>query len=48
MGHELGLEIIAEGVETDAQAQMLTKAGCNKLQGFKIGKPVPWQEFEQR
>jgi diguanylate cyclase (GGDEF)-like protein/PAS domain S-box-containing protein len=47
MGHELGLEIVAEGVETDAQARMLTEAGCNKLQGYLIGHPVPCKEFEE-
>jgi len=46
MGHELGLDIIAEGVETEAQARMLSEAGCNILQGFLIGRPVAWSEFE--
>ncbi len=46
MGHELGLEITAEGVETETQATMLKQAGCNSLQGFWFGKPVPWREFE--
>ncbi len=41
MAHELGIETVAEGVETDAQLRMLLEAGCGKVQGYLISKPVP-------
>ena len=45
MGHTLGLSIVAEGVEAEAQANFLTGVGCNHVQGFLYGKPVPGGEF---
>jgi diguanylate cyclase (GGDEF)-like protein/PAS domain S-box-containing protein len=42
-----GLNIIAEGVETDAQLAYLMQYGCNEFQGYLFGKAVPLQEFEQ-
>ncbi|MBQ0813470.1 MAG: EAL domain-containing protein [Marinobacter sp.] len=39
MAHNMGCEVIAEGVETEAQAGWLTLAGCDELQGFFLGKP---------
>jgi diguanylate cyclase (GGDEF)-like protein/PAS domain S-box-containing protein len=47
MGHELGLEIVAEGIETDRQRQALTRAGCDLAQGFLLGRPVPPHEAER-
>ena len=41
MGHNLECEVIAEGVETEAQATWLTGADCDELQGFLFGKPAP-------
>lgn len=41
MAHALGCEVIAEGVETEAQAAWLALAGCDELQGFLLGKPGP-------
>ena len=43
----LGLEVLAEGVETQAQADFLLAAGCNEVQGFLLGRPVPPEELEQ-
>lgn len=40
LGHELGMKVIAEGIETQAQAEFLRAAGCDVLQGFLFGKPV--------
>jgi diguanylate cyclase (GGDEF)-like protein len=40
VGHELGLSVIAEGVETAAQLDFLREAGCNAVQGYHIGKPM--------
>ncbi|MCA3783630.1 EAL domain-containing protein, partial [Burkholderia sp.] len=41
----LDLTIVAEGVETTAQQQFLTKLGCNSLQGFLLGRPMPADHF---
>ena len=40
MAHELGIEIIAEGVETEGQAKFLLSAGCEHCQGFYFSRPV--------
>ena len=41
LGHQLGLRVAAEGVETAAQAEFLATIGCDELQGFLIGRPEP-------
>ena len=46
MGRNLGLEVIAEGVETTAQADFLEAEGCAELQGFLFSKPLPADAFE--
>ncbi len=46
MGQALGLEVIAEGVETQAQRDMLVNKGCQRFQGYLFGRPVPIEEFE--
>jgi PAS domain S-box-containing protein len=45
MGHSLGLQIVAEGVETAGQAQMLGELGCERLQGYFFSRPVPAAEI---
>jgi diguanylate cyclase len=40
LGAELGIEVIAEGVETEAQLQMLTDIGCPQVQGYLLGRPM--------
>ena len=40
LAHELGIEIIAEGVETEAQAKFLVSAGCKHGQGYYFSRPV--------
>jgi diguanylate cyclase (GGDEF)-like protein/PAS domain S-box-containing protein len=47
MTNALGLDVIAEGVETEAQLQFLKKHGCRKFQGYLFGEPMPVTEFEQ-
>jgi len=46
MGHALKMDIIAEGIETEEQRQLLTDMGCNYGQGYLFSKPVPAAEFE--
>ena len=41
MSHNLGLKVIAEGVEEPAQARMLQQQGCDVFQGYLFSKPVP-------
>ncbi|MGR8999448.1 MAG: EAL domain-containing protein, partial [Gammaproteobacteria bacterium] len=47
MAHNLGLEVIAEGVETEAQRVFLEQHGCRACQGYLFSKPVPIADFEQ-
>lgn len=44
MAHSLGCDIVAEGVETDAQLQALGELGCTYAQGYLIGRPLPLDE----
>lgn len=48
MASSLGLNVIAEGVETEEQRQLLIDKGCNHFQGYLFGKPVPVDAFEAR
>ena len=46
MAHSLNLNVIAEGVETDDQLNLLLKKGCAHYQGYLFGKPMPIEKFE--
>lgn len=46
MGEVLGLNVIAEGVETEAQREFLDLRGCHSFQGYLFGRPVPLADFE--
>jgi len=48
MGKTLGMGVIAEGVETEAQREFLELQGCHAFQGYLFGKPLPLPDFEQR
>lgn len=43
--HDLNMHCVAEGIETDSQIELLKKLGCDKLQGYKIGKPMLPEDF---
>jgi hypothetical protein len=45
LGHNLGLEVVAEGVETDAVWNRLAELGCDTAQGFYLSKAVPFVEL---
>ncbi|TAN80866.1 MAG: EAL domain-containing protein [Gallionella sp.] len=47
MAHELGLKVIAEGIETQEQHELLAAAGCDYGQGFYYAKPAEAEVFEQ-
>ena len=45
MAHQLGLTVVAEGVETAEQLQLLAANGCDQYQGFLFSRPVPAEDF---
>lgn len=47
MAHTLGLKVIAEGIETEQQRDLLAQAGCDFGQGYLYSKPLPAEQFEQ-
>jgi diguanylate cyclase (GGDEF)-like protein/PAS domain S-box-containing protein len=47
MAHKLGLQVVAEGVETAQQRDLLRAAGCDYAQGYLYSRPVPPAEFEK-
>jgi diguanylate cyclase (GGDEF)-like protein/PAS domain S-box-containing protein len=46
VAHTLGLPVTAEGIETPAQAEIMAGLGCDRLQGYHYGRPMPADEFE--
>lgn len=48
LGHQLDLKVVAEGVETEIQFQMLKDMKCDKVQGFLFSKPLPLGEFAEK
>ena len=47
LGHNLGLRVVAEGVETQAAWQELTALGCDAAQGYHLGRPMPASDLER-
>jgi diguanylate cyclase (GGDEF)-like protein len=45
LAHSFGMSVVAEGVETTDQLQMLIKLGCDELQGFLLSRPLPPDRF---
>jgi EAL domain-containing protein (putative c-di-GMP-specific phosphodiesterase class I) len=48
LGRDLGVLVTAEGVETQPQLEFLSKAGCDLLQGYHIGRPMPAADLATR
>jgi len=48
LARSLGLELVAEGVETEAQRDILAEMGCRCIQGHLVAPPLPAEEFEAR
>ncbi|MGA8262325.1 MAG: EAL domain-containing protein [Arenicellales bacterium] len=48
MGNNLGVSVIAEGVEDDETLAVLGEMGCHAAQGFHIGRPMPLSQFSER
>ena len=47
MGRSLGLQVVAEGVETAEQKTFLTREGCELLLGFLFNRPMPATDLQQ-
>lgn len=47
LGHNLGMSVIAEGVETEAQRDSLRRLDCDHYQGFLFSRPVPMADFQR-
>ena len=48
LSRSLGVDTVAEGVETELQANMLQRLGCRTGQGFLFGRPVPARDLTER
>jgi diguanylate cyclase (GGDEF)-like protein/PAS domain S-box-containing protein len=46
LAHSLKLKVVAEGVESHEQARLLHLLGCDEVQGFLLGRPIPREDFE--
>lgn len=48
MSHGIGLDVVAEGVETDGERKKLEQKKCDMYQGFLLSKPIPAAEFKEK
>jgi EAL domain-containing protein (putative c-di-GMP-specific phosphodiesterase class I) len=46
MAHELGIQVVAEGIETEQQRELLTAAGCDYAQGYLFARPMAAADFD--
>ena len=46
LAHDLGMNVVAEGIEKEKQVEILRKFGCDMIQGYVYSKPLPVDEFE--
>ena len=44
----MGLDVVAEGVESDAQGKYLASAGCPLAQGYGLARPMPFEEAKKK
>ncbi len=47
LGHALGMQVVAEGVETEQEEAMLKRQGCDEIQGYLYSRPLPPRELAQ-
>lgn len=47
LGHNMGLKVVAEGVENDEAKRLLTELGCDMIQGYVLAKPMPLSDFSR-
>jgi EAL domain-containing protein (putative c-di-GMP-specific phosphodiesterase class I) len=47
LAHNLGLKVVAEGVENEKTFEMLKILGCDVIQGYHLGKPMPAAQFSE-
>jgi EAL domain-containing protein (putative c-di-GMP-specific phosphodiesterase class I) len=45
LGHSLGMHVLAEGVETEQQSNLLSDLGCDQIQGLLVSPPLPADDF---
>lgn len=45
MAHTMGMDVVAEGVETQAQMDFMVNEGCDYIQGYLLSRPVPDEEL---
>ena len=48
LSHNIGMEVVSEGVETQNHIDMLADMNCDCYQGFYFSKPIPVDEFEKK
>lgn len=45
LGHRMGMKVVAEGIETEPQMQLIRRLGCDEAQGYLLGRPVSADKF---
>lgn len=47
LAHNMGLSVVAEGIETDGALDLLKELNCDFDQGYLIGRPMPFEKFNK-